>query len=837
MAQFTKLILLLLLSLSLFAQVQTIDDEAMPGARTKVNSNFSWLNLNKLTYSNTGPTWVSGATLATDMRAGARTDVGGVIPAAAYKPDQLGYGAMFGITVPSTSTWPGGGTGAAGYAIGGSATTGLIGLLGVARPGANDVYSFGGNFIVSNCNQEAPYAPAGTCFTGVRVVSVEADTNNHSTTSPWDYNFVAGTAGTQRGINSAYFAAFPLAGTAVPKKYALQFPNGSQDNILFGGAKSTANNSASGAIHLQSISSTGTSLTGAFDFSPTGAWRLFNVTGVATEIRNLDGTLGPVITGKVNNLAISGGTNSTLVVGASATVTVNASTTIPTLANGLTRVNVSGGVQTFGNALPGTDYAPPTTGTGPLSGNGSGGFAATVFGGIVSLWAGGSCTGYLHSSGTCAAVGTTSGTLAAGNDSRFTDARTPTAHATTHVTGGSDVIANAVAGGASGLLSGADKSKLNSFISVDSYNPVGDGVADDTTAIQNAINAALLPTTGGKLLFTPGKTYKVTTLNLPNNTVGHVNLYLEGYGATLTSTTGAPVIRRAYASSTSRLDSTLVAGTDARVIVRGLTIRGNQTTGQKGIYVENTYQSVFEDLTLDSLDTGIDCVYCMHAATRTAQIRLPKTAGLVYRDAVGVWTDGTNPGTATNSPSNSATVDHLRVYCDTGAIDANMIGVSAGRIDNSIFEGSNCSSDIRIDMTGNGLTFGIKNLHVENAPTTAVISLVGGSPAIDIDGILGAMTGTPVWIDSTGLGASATIQLKNLQGLTSGVAAFTSGAANGMWMFRDGVGQYGQYNALDTTNWTGGTRPWALNQIRNLNGDGVLDLSGRNGVSINGVIQ
>jgi hypothetical protein len=58
-------------------------------------------------------------------------------------------------------------------------------------------------------------------------------------------------------------------------------------------------------------------------------------------------------------------------------------------------------------------------------------------------------------------VGTTLGTVAAGNDSRFTDSRTPTAHATSHVTGGGDAIANAVAGGNSGLMSGADKTKLD----------------------------------------------------------------------------------------------------------------------------------------------------------------------------------------------------------------------------------------------------------------------------------------------------------------------------------------------------------------------------------------
>ncbi|MGO4345546.1 hypothetical protein AB4Z45_08650 [Paenibacillus sp. MCAF9] len=40
----------------------------------------------------------------------------------------------------------------------------------------------------------------------------------------------------------------------------------------------------------------------------------------------------------------------------------------------------------------------------------------------------------------------------------------PGAHASTHVTGGSDVIPNAVAGGNSGLMSGADKAALNQTV-------------------------------------------------------------------------------------------------------------------------------------------------------------------------------------------------------------------------------------------------------------------------------------------------------------------------------------------------------------------------------------
>ena len=51
---------------------------------------------------------------------------------------------------------------------------------------------------------------------------------------------------------------------------------------------------------------------------------------------------------------------------------------------------------------------------------------------------------------------------------------TPTAHASTHITGGTDIIPNAVSGGNAGLMSGTDKSKLDALpkITVSATEPV-----------------------------------------------------------------------------------------------------------------------------------------------------------------------------------------------------------------------------------------------------------------------------------------------------------------------------------------------------------------------------
>ncbi len=63
------------------------------------------------------------------------------------------------------------------------------------------------------------------------------------------------------------------------------------------------------------------------------------------------------------------------------------------------------------------------------------------------------------------------------------------------------------------------QSKMRDTVSVKDFGAVGNGVADDTAAIQAAFNS-LDPVLGGNLLFPPGR-YRITaTINLPITTSG-----------------------------------------------------------------------------------------------------------------------------------------------------------------------------------------------------------------------------------------------------------------------------------------------------------------------------
>jgi len=71
------------------------------------------------------------------------------------------------------------------------------------------------------------------------------------------------------------------------------------------------------------------------------------------------------------------------------------------------------------------------------------------------------------------------------------------------------------------------ESKLQDVVSVKDFGAVGNGVTDDTAAIQAALNAA----TGKSLVFDGGSTYNFTALRIPSN------IAIYTYGASLVKTT------------------------------------------------------------------------------------------------------------------------------------------------------------------------------------------------------------------------------------------------------------------------------------------------------------
>lgn len=79
--------------------------------------------------------------------------------------------------------------------------------------------------------------------------------------------------------------------------------------------------------------------------------------------------------------------------------------------------------------------------------------------------------------------------------------------------------------------------RLGTSIRVDAYGAVGDGVTDDTEAIQSALDAAR-DQGGGIVQFQPGKTYAITTF-----LVVYDHTTIEAYGATIRSVGNTGLLR------------------------------------------------------------------------------------------------------------------------------------------------------------------------------------------------------------------------------------------------------------------------------------------------------
>jgi hypothetical protein len=176
------------------------------------------------------------------------------------------------------------------------------------------------------------------------------------------------------------------------------------------------------------------------------------------------------------------------------------------------------------------------------------------------------------------------------------------------------------------------QAKLRQTVSVKDFGAVGDGVTNDTAAIQAAINANL---NGGEIYFPPG-TYKITsTLSKPQSFVGP-SLIGAGWDCTTfnysTITAGTPCL---YIQGGS--------GALSSITIEGIAFQGRNdgSTGTTGIFIDgqcgvlinrcrfltNYFGIEFFNKTLGSFTEFCVADYCDFTEACSVKIRYGKTSG------------------------------------------------------------------------------------------------------------------------------------------------------------------------------------------------------------------
>jgi len=133
---------------------------------------------------------------------------------------------------------------------------------------------------------------------------------------------------------------------------------------------------------------------------------------------------------------------------------------------------------------------------------------------------------------------------------------------------------------------------------VKDYGALGDGVQDDSTPIQDAINS------GAKIIYFPSGTYLIgTTLTLPNASIQFVGC---GMYASVINLGTKGITAFTYAQNPA--DS-------YQIVWRDLSVQGDGTTaGQIGLRIDDTYQHLVFILMFNTRWTSLDLVISYRSA-------------------------------------------------------------------------------------------------------------------------------------------------------------------------------------------------------------------------------
>lgn len=332
------------------------------------------------------------------------------------------------------------------------------------------------------------------------------------------------------------------------------------------------------------------------------------------------------------------------------------------------------------------------------------------------------------------------------------------------------------------------------------YGAVGDGVTDDTVAIQAAINAVGKT---GEVVFPTGTYVVSNSIILPGSAATAVMSFyhLKGYGAELLINQAVPIFKRMPTTQPSNWAF-------LSFIFEGFKFRGiSGGSLGVGIQLAATRNSSVRDCSFYNLDRGFDGYFCLNLELNNCHAEECSTYGFSITSGSGAWTGGST----SNSSSNHTRFIGCYAIGKGGQPAQYRIRASdTVLMEHCVAEGGAPVYNVDYASDGNGINFVINNMHFENGPTGAHIRVVTNRGAF-IRGLhISPNYGGVTIVDGTDCGSGATLHIQEVPDWTAGLKfKHTSGSSPGGYRWR--FEKFGISNSnpdmTQATNWFGSVVP------------------------------